>query len=270
VLKWRSSVAEDSEPGTPSLGDCRAAISQLSQRYDWSLIAPEEWAERALQHLQHGEAPTPVAAVLLCYSHQLYRACAGQRGVALQNRGYTEVAHYLTAAAAQRYPDLLPDVTQRALLRIYEQLGECQSPATFLAFAFQQLRSAARDERGGDHAAIPIPNDILDQIPDTTSLDQRILDQESAAAIRRLFDTLVKRHPRASDQLAAVRMKYLDGLDDATIAAVLKTTIPNVQVLRSRGKKRLLSTPELQQLFLAQRLDEPPRGDSGDLHASGE
>lgn len=231
------------------LADCRAAISQLSQRYDWKLLAADEWSERALQHLQHGSAASPIAAVLLSYSYALHQACAGQLGSVVQNQGYADLANYLAAVALQRYAELLPDIVQRALLRTYEQFAECQSPATLLAFAFQHLRSAARDERAVDALYFQVSPTLLEHIKDDVDIDHQVLQDESIAAITQLFELLVARHPRAVDQLAAVRMKFIDGLDDATIAERLQTTIPNVQVLRARGKKHLLKAPELRRLL---------------------
>jgi DNA-directed RNA polymerase specialized sigma24 family protein len=242
-------VSDSSDQDARLLADCSAAISQLSQRYDWKLLARDEWSARALQHLSNGSAPSPIAAVLVSYSYALHHACAGQLGAAVQNQGYADLANYLAAAAIQRYPELPPDIVQRALLRTYEQFAECQSPATLLAFAFQHLRSAARDERAVDAFYFQVSPTFLEQIKDDVDIEYQILHDESTAAIIRLFELLAARHPRAADQLAAVRMKFIDGLDDATIAERLKTTIPNVQVLRARGKKRLLKAPELRRLL---------------------
>lgn len=72
--------------------------------------------------------------------------------------------------------------------------------------------------------------------------------------LRQRFKEIIKEflraHPRAAQQIAALQLKYIDGLDDTAISHRLGVSVNSVYVLRSRAIKRLQSDPYWQALAI--------------------
>jgi DNA-directed RNA polymerase specialized sigma24 family protein len=206
-----------------------------------------ELARRGAVHVQAGQADTPHRGVLLAYSHALHRACSAADGVAAQNAGYTELHRYLFEVAVWRYPDVGEEAAQSALVYVYTSFGRCRQPGAFLAFALQHLLNAARTaRRQGDRTSWPLTS--AEESGQSSTADP---DPAAAPIIAELRERLthltaafLRRHPRAGRQLAALRMKYVDGLDEQAISQALGVPARTLYVLRSRAAAKLRAEPE--------------------------
>jgi DNA-directed RNA polymerase specialized sigma24 family protein len=231
---------------------CLAVVDRLVATRGWQLLGREVWARQAADLVQAGAAADPNRAAVLVYSQALYNACSGSEGRQRQNHGYGELFRYLFDGARWRYPEIAEDVTQRASERVFALFARCRTPGTFLAFAFQQLLDSARVVRrqseldGIARAAAPAvePGD-LDSMPDRAP---DMAAQVIAAELRARFDHLsiefLRKHPRAGQQIAALRLKYIDGLDEATISRLLGKSTGSIYTLRARAVEKLRAEPE--------------------------
>ncbi len=66
---------------------------------------------------------------------------------------------------------------------------------------------------------------------------------ELHARFEHLAQEFLRKHPRAAKQFAALRLKFIDGLDDATIAARFGVSVKSVFVLRARAAEKLRAEP---------------------------
>jgi RNA polymerase sigma factor (sigma-70 family) len=231
---------------------CLAAADRLAATWGWHLLGRVTWARQAADLVQAGAVADPNRAALLVYSQVLHRACSGAEGRARQDLAYSELFRFLFASARRRYPELAEDATQRASERVFALFARCRTPGAFLAFALQQLMDSARVvRRQGDLGGIPRvstaaagPGD-LDLLPDR---QPDMISQMIAAELRVRFEQLsrefLRKHPRADQQIAALRLKYIDGLDEAAIGQRLGKSIGSVYTLRARAVEKLRAEPE--------------------------
>jgi DNA-directed RNA polymerase specialized sigma24 family protein len=233
---------------------CREAADRLLARYGWCLLGREELTRRAEVHLSAGVAADARRAAIHAYCLALYDACSGRGGRERQERGYAELHRYLYDSARARYPDVCDDATQRALEHIFASFDRCRQPGAFLAFALQHLLDAARAVRRqeawrGPSLSLPAVEDgdqeLGNLLPDPRQPDPvaAALDDERRARLARHAADYLRAHPRARDQLAALWLKYIEGLDDEAIGRRLGKTVNNVYILRSRAVARLQSEP---------------------------
>jgi RNA polymerase sigma factor (sigma-70 family) len=229
------------------LRQCREAVDRIAERQGWQLLDRAGWAQDVFDLLNSGYGTAPARLAVHIYCRALYKACSGSEGDTRRNQAYAELWHYLYSVARRRYFEIAEDAAQRAAERAYTHFGDCRDPGAFLAFAAHQLLSAARDmRRQGRQAGQPIDDDELAALPDArhSDLDAALLAGELTQRFARLADEFKRKHLRAERQFSALRMKYIDGLDDLTIAKQLGTTIDNVYVLRSRAIEKLREEPE--------------------------
>lgn len=229
--------------------DCAGAVDALLARHDWQLLDRQTFIDQSAEYLRAGVATSPTRAAMHTYSHALYRACSGQEGRRRQERGYRELFRYLYDAAYWRYRDVCDDATQRALERMYRNVQSCRNAGAFLAFALQYLRDAARAiRRRRDEPTVSLETpigsgeDVLALLvadPNQSEPFAGLVAQDRRNRLNQMIDDFLDKHPRAGQQLAALLLKYIAGLDDATISRRLDTSIDNVYVLRSRAKKKL-------------------------------
>jgi DNA-directed RNA polymerase specialized sigma24 family protein len=233
---------------------CPEVADRLLSRYGWRLLGCEELARRAATHLSAGVATDARRAVIHAYCLALYDACSGREGRERQDLGYTELHRYLYDSARARYADVCDDATQRALEHIFASFDRCRQPGAFLAFALQHLLDAARAVRrheawhGPSLSTPTVENgdgELGDLLPDPRQPDPVVttLDDERRARLERYANDYLRAHPRAKDQLAALWLKYIEGLDDEAIGRRLGKTVNNVYILRSRAVARLQSEP---------------------------
>jgi len=230
---------------------CQEVVGQLSVERDWHLLGPNEWVERTLAQARAGSIVDPRRVAVHIYSQALYAACSGTQGDQRRDRGYEELFRYLFDVARKRYPLIYEDVAQQALELVYERFAKCRHPGTFLAFALQQILAAFRSVRQPHNAHYQTvePADQLrkgvaeayDQQPD---LAAPVIADELRERFERLSEAFLRKHPRAKQQLEALRLKYIEELDDATIGHRLNKSPGSIYVLRSRAIEKLRAEPE--------------------------
>src|SRR5690606_18340267 len=71
-----------------------------------------------------------------------------------------------------------------------------------------------------------------------------VLDAERRSRFELLAAAFLQKHPRAARQLATLRKKYIDEMDDGAIARELGVPVSSVYVLRSRAIRKLRAEPE--------------------------
>lgn len=220
---------------------CRAAVDHLIARYGWLLLNRDEFARRTLEHIRAGIAADPVRAAIYTYSHALHMACSGAEGDERQELSYTELSRYLYDSARRRYSDVAEDAAQSALERTFTAFERCRLPGTFLAFALRQLMDAARAlRRHANHQP------LHPSLPDQPQADpaNRVIADEMRWRFELLAAEFLRKHPRSAQQFAALRLKFIDGLDEVAISQRLGKPVPSVYVLRSRAIEKLRVEPE--------------------------
>jgi RNA polymerase sigma factor (sigma-70 family) len=230
---------------------CGQAAGVLLDRHEWRLLERDELARRALGHLRDGIAHDARRAATFAYSQVLHTACSGAEGLERQNRAYDELHHYLHESALHRYPDIDEEVSQRAVASTFADFKRCRQPGAFLAFAIQHMLDAARAVRREQQPrSLAAPTGerehaLGDQIADERQPDpaEALIAGELHARFEQLAEEFLQKHPRASNQFAALRLKYIDSLDDATIAARLGVPVESVYVLRTRAVAKLRAEP---------------------------
>jgi DNA-directed RNA polymerase specialized sigma24 family protein len=227
-----------------------AAVDRLAATWGWRLLGREAWARQAADLVGSGAAADPTRAAMVVYSQALYSACSGSEGRQRQDQAYGELFRYLYNGVRWRYPEIAEDITQRASERVFALFARCRTPGAFLAFAFQQLLDSARavrrqsDMAGSAHASA-LGAAALGSLPDRTP---DMAAQMIAAELRTRFEQLsaefLRKHPRAGRQIAALRLKYIDGLDDDAISRLLGKSIGSIYTLRARAVEKLRAEPE--------------------------
>lgn len=239
---------------------CRAAVDQLIARYHWRLLERDEFAARTIRHLRAGGASQPISAAIGVYCVALHAACSGAEDSPRQNQAYGELAHYLHSLTSMRFPDLPPtireDVTQSALERVFRSFDRCRTPVAFLAFAFQHLLDAARVARRHEYRAPTSIEHALGESAEEAAEEpgddqpapvERVIAAEQRAAVARLLDEFEIAHPRAAQQVAVLRLGWIEQLDDAEIARRLGISLNSVYAARSRIIKTLQTEPRWKQ-----------------------
>ena len=231
---------------------CLAVVDRLSATWGWQLLGREAWARQAADLVRAGAAADPNRAAMLVYSQVLHTACSGSEGRQRQNLGYGELFRYLYDGARRRYPEIAEDATQRASERVFALFARCRTPGAFLAFAFQQLLDSARvvrrqrdlDGIARAPASAVGPGD-LDSLPDhEPDMAAQMIAAELRARFEHLSIEFLRKHPRAGRQITALRLKYIDGLDESTISRLLGKPIGSVYTLRARAVEKLRAEPE--------------------------
>jgi len=229
---------------------CLALVDRLAATWGWQLLGREAWARQAADLVWAGAAADANRAAVLVYSQALYTACSGSEGRQRQNQGYSELFRYLFDGARRRYPEIAEDITQRASERVFGLFARCRTPGAFLAFAFQQLLDAARvvrrqnQQEGIARAPAVGPGD-LERLPDQQpDMAAQMIAAELRARFEQLSIEFLRKHPRAGQQLAALRLKYIEGLDEDAIGRLLGKSTGSVYTLRARAVEKLRTEPE--------------------------
>ena len=231
---------------------CLAVVDRLATIWGWQLLGREAWARQAADLVQAGAAADPTRAAMLVYSQALHTACSGSEGHQRQNQGYGELFRYLYYGARRRYPEIAEDITQRASERVFALFAHSRIPGAFLAFAFQQLLDSARVVRRQSElegiarvSAVATESGTLDNLPDRQpDMATQMITAELRARFEHLSIEFLRKHPRAGQQIAALRLKYIDGLDEAAISRRLGKSIGSVYTLRARAVEKLRAEPE--------------------------
>ncbi len=219
-----------------------AAVDRLLARYGWALLSREAYIERLGPHLVAGAFRSPSAAAFNLYTLELYRACSGTGGPDLQEQAYAELARYLFDLARRRYGQQGDELADEVLGDIFEHFDQCRKPDAFLAFAHQRLRDRFRRRRTSRTVSL---QDVESQLPGLVDQEwEWMLAAELRERVARCREQFLLKHKRARLQFEAVWMKYLLGLDDTVIPALLGKEPRQVYVLRARGIVKLRNDPE--------------------------
>jgi RNA polymerase sigma factor (sigma-70 family) len=236
---------------------CRVVAERILREHGWQLIEPAGLTRRAIELLRSGAASRPESAAIGAYCSVLHTACSGADGQPRQNQAYGELARYLYSLAGARFADLSPDaredVTQGALERIFRSFARCREPVAFLAFAALHLLDAVRPMRRQIYRPLESLEQALGDSEDTLGerlpasepqpLEQ-VLFAERRTAIGQLLKEIAAAHPRASQQIAILRMTWLDDLEDALIGQRLGISTGSVYTARSRLIKTIQQEPK--------------------------
>jgi RNA polymerase sigma factor (sigma-70 family) len=220
----------------------------LVEEYAWTLLTVEELVGMVSKDLPPEQTLDPSQLerhVRHCYIQVLYKACRQAEDMARREQGYRELFRYLFRAASNRWPDCAEDVTQRALVLVYEQIERCRDPGTFLAFALYKLRHAFQQEIRARGAANPLADVSYQRTARRSAMPQSSLEREER--LRELMDAV--RDLSDLRQQQTIVLKFLGGLSDAEISERLGITVGYVRVLRHRGLKHLRADAGLRQYF---------------------
>jgi RNA polymerase sigma factor (sigma-70 family) len=234
------------------LQTCLAVVDRLAASWGWQLHRRATWAQQSAELVRAGAAADPTRAAMFVYSRVLHTACSGAEGRERQDLAYNELFRFLFESARRRYPTIAEDVTQRASERVFALFTRCHTPGAFLAFALQQLMDSARVVRRQSElegiarapAVAAEPGD-LDSLPDRQpDMAMQMIAAELRARFEHLSIEFLRKHPRAGQQIAALRLKYIDGLDEAAIGRLLGKSVGSVYTLRARAVEKLRAEPE--------------------------
>ncbi len=219
-------------------------VDGLIAKHGWQLLSRDSFVQQASAHFRAGLAADVRAAAIGTYSQALYEACANTANEQRQERGYSELGRYLYSMAYRRTRNerISEELTQAALVHVFEAIDRCRKPVAFLAFAAMYLHYAAKSawreqavgetlqEGDGDE------QETLYEGPDqSTDPAQVCIAQELRREVKEMLDAVRLAHPRAGRQIDAVELTFLEDLTEAEISARLATPVKNVYVLRSRG-----------------------------------
>jgi DNA-directed RNA polymerase specialized sigma24 family protein len=251
---------------------CREEVDRLCARYRWRLLEREEFVERTLAAAQATSPNVNTSYVALgVYNQALYIACTGDEGPIRWNMAYEELYLMLSERARRMYPELWEDAVQKALVDICDRLGRCVEPRAFFEFGWGYVRNAVKtlapDVYRKGHVQPPISLDRAIGDADDTSLGNTLTDPqvdlealvivgEQHAELRALFAQVEREYPAAKNQLAAVRLKFLEGMDDAAISNQLGVPVKRIYELRSLGLKKLRNDERFHRLWQDENVQE--------------
>ncbi len=226
----------------------RRAVRALIERYDWALLSEDDLVALVLGAAQPEALPAGLMKQAMHqYTIVLYQACRQTRDPHRRERAYHELFRYLFRAAYNRWPDLAEDVTQRALVLVYEQIDRCRHPGAFLAFALYKLQHALQQERRARGKDLTGWTEETDR----SSAEKDRAAFQSPLGQKERLQTLVEAIQRLPDerQRKAILLRFLGGLSDKEISAHLGVTVSNVRVLRHRGIALLRDNKQLRDYF---------------------
>lgn len=178
-------------------------------------------------------------------SADLYAAC-GSSDTAVQADAYQVLWAYLYRIAffmADQQPDqaaLAQDCAQRALVRIHHQRTRCREPKAFRTWCRRVVSNLMIDELRRRQRQQPLEETPVEgQV--VNSMEQTTLADLTAVSLRQLLN----RSPMSDRSRRVVIGRYLDDLDDHTLAEVESQGIDepvrpsHVQVTRSKNIQKL-------------------------------
>jgi DNA-directed RNA polymerase specialized sigma24 family protein len=227
---------------------CRATVDRILARHGWRLLEREEFVRRVVACVESGEVSDPWRAAMHVYCWCLHAACCGPASRERQEIGFIELQHYLYQLSFREIADLATDLRWEAvnetLLRIWQKRASYYKPGAFLAIAVLELRNVIRPWWSRQIAPLSL-EDYADQPATHADADPlaHALNSDLRERVRLCFDDALRQHPRAKQQLEAVWLKYVAGLDDEAIGTHLGKPVASVHVLRSRGLNHLRAEP---------------------------
>jgi RNA polymerase sigma factor (sigma-70 family) len=239
----------DHHPSSGSLrATCEGIVHALTVKYSWQLLPEQDLVELVIAGLSQEEQPVQLEReICQQYIIALHRGCLQSGDKALRERAYTDLFHYLYRAAYNRWPDMAEDVTQRALMLVFEKIEMCRVPAAFLYFAYNKLRQAAQEIVRGRANEQPIDDEKLADIllvDEQPPIEASTLDQERLAMLIH-----ATRRMRNQRERQVILLRFFEELSDKEIGEQLQITTSNVRILRFRGLSHLRNDRQLKHYF---------------------
>jgi RNA polymerase sigma-70 factor, ECF subfamily len=224
---------------------CQRTIRALIGKHDWALVSEANLLELVLDAHPSVRATDNLERLIKnYYIAALHAACRQTEDLDRHERGYQELFRHLYRAAYNQWPDLAEDVTQQALLLVYEQIDRCREPVAFLAFALNKLRGAFQQIRRIEGNHLPLAGaDQRSAVIDQAILGSPLFEQE---ALHILFDA-IKRLP--DKQRQTIVLKFFRGLNDEDISERVGVRVGHVRVLRHRSLAQLRNDLSLCEYF---------------------
>lgn len=236
------------------------AAGELRAQYNWQLADAEQLVAALRQKLA-GAMPDLRRTLIREYYSQVYTACRNADNPARRERAFTELGEMLYRVAFNKLPrGAAEEVVNNALAMIWEKIGACRSPETFLDFALYKLKAAITDQRrferhnttrflvqtqtsllaDGAEAGDDSPLDESEsESADVVEIAQK---RECAHAVLMAIDALVNKNQRE-----VLTLDLTEDIDDAEIAARLGLSPANVRKLRFDGLRKLRQNPHLRE-----------------------
>jgi DNA-directed RNA polymerase specialized sigma24 family protein len=255
-------VTEHEYEALDLLAHCRASVQRVQQRNDWQLLDVEEFVHRVIACVRRGDFSDPWKAALNVYCHCLHGACRGDEGPQRQERAFLELQRYLYKLSCRETAgipaELRKEQINETLLRIWQRLALYRKPGAFLAIAGLELRNVMRTGRvrrlPREQRPWELPPTSIEAAHEEPTVPQAedplalMLDNELSHQVQACFSEALRRHPRARQQIEAVWLKYIAGVDDEAISRYFAKPVASVHVMRSRGLRCLRAQPSWQQL----------------------
>jgi RNA polymerase sigma-70 factor, ECF subfamily len=153
---------------------------------------------------------------------------------------WSELHRRLRAFVARRVsdPDVVDDLAQDILLRLYTHMGRLREQERLDAWAYQVARNAIADywrERAASRQ-VPLDPDRTEQLAAVEELegaDEADLRSEIAACLAPMVEQL------AEPYREAIRLTDLGGRTQAEVAAELTLSVPGMKARVQRGRAQL-------------------------------
>ena len=230
-----------SKSGIPTI--LRQVVHDLIKKHQWTLLSGDDLVNLVMTGTQASVTKTEIVqAVQHHYALVLYGACRQSEDMAKREQAYQELFRLLYRAAYNRWPNIAEDVTQRALMLVYEQIDRCRLPGAFVSFALNKLRHAYQQEMRGRGKEVANMETDEERPDDAQPLPEIDLEQKERM---QMLIAAIERLPNQRQQ-DVVRLKYFDGLSGEVIAERVNTTPGNVRVLLYRALDRLRQDEQLQ------------------------
>ncbi len=252
---------------------CRQVAARVMGERGWNLVDPAgDFLQSIVDALRarYSEPETaPEAAieraVVRQYCAVLHAACQAQDR-ARQQRAFDEVRNYLYPHAVYRLhnAETAHDAVQQALAKVWQKLGSCKDPGSFLGWADQVLLNVIRDlyreyyeTRLTDRGAEYVPREIgLEQVSKQEERDVLTLDASQnpvalalGAPMRDALIATLRECLENERHVVIIVELFLNDKSFAEVGAALRASPLNVQVMKSRALARLRECPELRQLY---------------------
>jgi len=268
---WRLQLSTI-DPDAHTWQTCRRVVQRLIKQYEWKLAKEEDLVEQVLESAVPDASSAELEKLTLrTYAIVLHEACRQTVNFKRQEQAYLEVHRYLFRLAYKMWPgldeDVLEDVVQGALCRVFEQLNldKCKKPAAYFHYVKLLLLWTARDElrqlsRRRTETPLQQEDDsepgqqILDSIPD----DWSSTDPQWQASYCEQWEVLaVAIHRLSSTRMHEVILgKFFEGLKDQEIGDRLGVTANYVRVIRHEAMTLLRKDEHLRGYFKGTESEE--------------
>lgn len=233
---------------------CFSAAKDLLDRYQWSLLGPDQLANRAAELVRSSETELPVNhACLQSYAAEMYRYISEEKG-SKRELAFTELWTYLLAVAARRGKrDRAEEFAQRTIEKVWLKNDQCRSALSFLAWAtvilgneivqdyrYQTRNVVIGEEKSADKYQRSFWTESQDDIEKDKnegelSIENGLVKKQASS---RLMNELGEILP-SQDQVEVIKGLYLEERKPLELAKELELSVQYIYVLKGRALNRL-------------------------------